>query len=234
MLRKRKLLECNNESQENAFNLSISDLMAGFLSIFILAVCYFMMNLGQVKEQYEGNQALRSEMLIEIQKEMDTKGIEVQISIDQGVIHLPEEYLFEEAKADITPEGQEKIHVLSKALHYILSQKKYADAVETIFIEGHTDNIPIENEEFYSNWELSTQRAINTWKLIQSDAAELGPFEEEDTEFMKNNKGEPFFACSGFAATRPLNENATPEERQANRRIDLRFTMMPPKDAAKR
>ncbi len=232
MLKRRRAVECG-ENHENAFNLSISDLMAGFLSIFILAVCYFMLNVGQVKEQYEGNQELRSQMLLEIQKEMDKQGITVQINTEQGVVHLPEEYLFEEAKADIKPEGQEKIRVLSQVLHQILTQKVYADAVETIFVEGHTDNIPIENDEFKSNWELSTQRAINTWKLIQSDEAELGPFEEEDESFLRNRKGEPFFACSGFAATRPLNDNATPEARQSNRRIDLRFAMMPPKDPAK-
>ena len=58
------------ENHENAFNLSISDLMAGMLSIFILAVCYFMLNLGQVKDQYMGNNAKRDQLLEEIQEEM--------------------------------------------------------------------------------------------------------------------------------------------------------------------
>ena len=64
-----------SENKENAFTLSISDLMAGLLSVFILAVCYFMFNLGQVKDQYTGNMEMRDDMLEEIKAELDQKGI---------------------------------------------------------------------------------------------------------------------------------------------------------------
>ena len=47
---------------------------------------------------------------------------------------------------------------------------------------------------------------------------------------MKNKNGEPLFSCSGYADTRPISGNDTEEGRQENRRIDLRFTMIPPAD----
>ncbi|WP_445083870.1 OmpA/MotB family protein [Candidatus Vondammii sp. HM_W22] len=33
------------------------------------------------------------------------------------------------------------------------------DSGNAISVEGHTDNIPISNERYPSNWELSAQRA---------------------------------------------------------------------------
>ena len=175
------------ENHENAFNLSISDLMAGMLSVFILAVCYFMLNLGQVKDQYMGNNAKRDQLLEEIQEEMSERGISVKIDKKQGVLRIP------------------------------------------VFIEGHTDNVDIHTDEFPSNWELSTKRAINTWNLMRGDVPEL------DRE--KNANEQPIFSCSGYADTRPIVDDEYDEDseegRQANRRIDLRFTMMPPVDESK-
>ena len=189
------------ENHENAFNLSISDLMAGMLSVFILAVCYFMLNLGQVKDQYMGNNAKRDQLLEEIQEEMSERGISVKIDKKQGVLRM----------------------------YQLLDKKEYKNVVETVFIEGHTDNVDIHTDEFPSNWELSTKRAINTWNLMRGDVPEL------DRE--KNANEQPIFSCSGYADTRPIvddeyDENSE-EGRQANRRIDLRFTMMPPVDESK-
>lgn len=50
-----------------------------------------------------------------------------------------------------------------------------------------------------------------------------------------NANGVPIFSCSGYADTRPVKDDAFDENsvegRQANRRIDIRFVMMPPKDS---
>ena len=40
---------------------------------------------------------------------------------------------------------------------------------------------------------------------------------------------EKLFSCSGYADTRPIATNDTAEGKMANRRIDIRFTMTPPK-----
>lgn len=169
----------------NAFNLSISDLMAGVLSIFILAVCYFMLNLGEVKDQYTGNIEKRSQLLEEIQAEMTEKGILVKVDKEQGVLRIPEGALFAQGQADIKEDGQAVIYDLGEALKNVLSKDEYKTAIETIFIEGHTDNVPIENAEFHSNWELSTQRAINTWNLMRMDIPTL--------DGIRNMQGQPIF-----------------------------------------
>ena len=57
--RSKKLIPAPND----AFAVSISDLMAGLLSIFILALTYFMLNLNQVTQQYTGNTEKRNQIL---------------------------------------------------------------------------------------------------------------------------------------------------------------------------
>jgi flagellar motor protein MotB len=135
--------------------------------------------------------------------------------------------LFESGHADIKPEGRQAIQQLSQILYGELTKPEYKNAVETVFIEGHTDNVPIQNQYFQSNWELSTQRAINTWNLMRFDVVGLNT--------LVNANGVPIFSCSGYADTRPVKDDAFDENsvegRQANRRIDIRFVMMPPKDS---
>ncbi len=75
-----------------------------------------------------------------------------------------------------------------------------------LFIEGHTDNIPIRTKYFPSNWELSTVRATTVLrKLIK-----LGVPSDR-------------LAAVGLADTKPIRDNGTPEGRAVNRRVEFKF-----------
>jgi chemotaxis protein MotB len=76
-----------------------------------------------------------------------------------------------------------------------------------IQVEGHTDNVPIETERFPSNWELSTLRAVNILRHLQ----ERGGIPSSR------------LLAVGFAQYRPAADNATPEGRRKNRRIEIFF-----------
>ena len=72
-------------------------------------------------------------------------------------------------------------------------------------IEGHTDNIPIHNERFASNWELSTARATGMVRI-----------------FLERYGFPPArLAAAGYAEFHPVAPNATAEERGQNRRVDI-------------
>lgn len=228
-MRKIRLQKEPEGADGDAFTLSISDLMAGLLSIFILALSYFMLNLGEVTNQYTGNTEKRNELLKNMQQDMANRGVKVTIDKKQGVLRIPESVLFAQGEAVIKPEGQYAVNSLSQVLYETLTEEKYAHAVETVFIEGHTDNVPIETPEFHSNWELSTQRAINTWNLMRMD--------QEALNTIVNANDQPVFSCSGYAETRPITDDPydenSEEGRAANRRIDIRVTMMPPTTSGK-
>ncbi len=74
-----------------------------------------------------------------------------------------------------------------------------------IMVAGHTDNIPIRTGRFRSNWELSSARAVT---VLHS---------------LLRNKGieEHRVVVEGFADTKPLVSNDTPQGRAKNRRLEL-------------
>ena len=74
-----------------------------------------------------------------------------------------------------------------------------------IRIEGHTDNVPISNEQFSSNWELSTARAVNVVKYFISE----GGIPPER------------LSAAGYADSKPLSPNVSDHNREINRRVEV-------------
>lgn len=75
-----------------------------------------------------------------------------------------------------------------------------------LFILGHTDSVPIETTQFPSNWELSGARASAALRYLVEHG--LNPRR---------------LVAVGFADSRPIDSNATPEGRSRNRRVEFLF-----------
>lgn len=196
--------------------------MSGLLAIFILVLAYFILNFSQATAQLTQNDINRAELLHLIQRELEKEGVKVTVDEQHGILRISEGVLFDLGQADIKSEGQVVIQKLGNILGNTLETEQFKGKVETIFIEGHTDNIPINTGIFPSNWELSVKRAINTWLTMSNSNPKLTT--------LLNNKNELIFSVSGYAETRPIKGNNTDAERQENRRIDIRFSMSPPSD----
>ena len=150
-------------SEDAGYWISISDLMAGLLIIFILSLTYYMLNYSEKTSRLIDNDRVRTEIILTIEKYLRDRGIlDVQVDIEHGVLRLPEGILFDSGEAEIKFQGRGVIQVLGPTLQDVLDRDEYAGRVETVFVEGHTDSMPI-HKKFASNWELSTQRAINAW-----------------------------------------------------------------------
>ena len=76
---------------------------------------------------------------------------------------------------------------------------------ESIRIEGHTDNVPIHNLHFASNWELSTARSTELVRLF-IDRYHVDPAR---------------LSAAGYAEFHPVDDNDSAEGRARNRRIDV-------------
>ncbi len=216
----RRRMEEREEGRQDFFTISISDLMASLLAIFMLTICYFILNFSQATAQLTQNDVTRAELLMRIHEQLAQDGIKVTIDEQHGILRISEGVLFDVGTAEVKPKGRRVIHKLGVILTDVLQSDEFAGTVETIFIEGHTDDVPINSPDFPSNWELSTKRAINTWRLMVAGSPLL--------DQLKNESGQPIFSCSGYAETRPIADNADAEGRRSNRRIDIRFTMTPP------
>ncbi|KXS40607.1 MAG: chemotaxis protein MotB, partial [Candidatus Frackibacter sp. T328-2] len=74
-----------------------------------------------------------------------------------------------------------------------------------IMVEGHTDDLPINNSRFPSNWELSTARATNVVR-----------------HFIENNGIDPAkLSAAGYAKYKPIKPNTNAKNRSLNRRVDV-------------
>lgn len=72
-------------------------------------------------------------------------------------------------------------------------------------VEGHTDNVPIHNAQFTTNWELSSVRATTIARYLLDHGA-ANPIQ---------------LSAAGYAEFHPVATNTTEEGRARNRRVDI-------------
>ncbi len=112
------------------------------------------------------------------------------------MISLPESILFQSGEARVRSEALPFLKALSEVL---LEMGRH------IRILGHTDNVPIRTAQFPSNWELSAVRAVMVVRIF----SEL--YEVPITHL----------SATGFADSKPVATNDTPEGRTKNRRVEI-------------
>ena len=125
----------------------------------------------------------------------------VQVVGDRFVFQS--EVLFPPGGADITPAGQDQMRALATTLKEV-AQDIPADVNWIMRVDGHADRTPVVRGLFMSNWELSSQRAINVVKLLIEEGVPANRL-----------------AATGFGEFQPL-DGAGGLAR--NRRIELRLT----------
>ncbi len=130
---------------------------------------------------------LDSEAIPGVSLEMDERGV---------TIRFADQVFFDLGKADLKPEARRILDSVAPTLK---------DLPNPIRVEGHTDNLPINNVEFASNWELSVRRATNVVRYLIEEKG----FDPEN------------LSAAGYAEYRPLRPNDTPENRALNRRVDI-------------
>jgi chemotaxis protein MotB len=121
---------------------------------------------------------------------VDREGLKISLE-EQG-----ENVFFESGSAELTPRMRELMNRLAPKLTKLMDQHE-------IIIEGHTDNIPIKNDLYLSNWELSSERATNVVEyLIKAH------------DFPAGRMG-----AMGYGENRPVAANDSPANRARNRRV---------------
>lgn len=128
--------------------------------------------------------------------EIRNREVEVRMSSEGLVISLREMGFFPSGQAQMFSTALPKLARIAK----LLNKDGFG-----IRVEGHTDNVPIHNSAFKSNWELSTTRATEVVGLL-----------------VTNDHLDPRrLSVGGFAEFRPVADNQSAEGRQMNRRVDL-------------
>lgn len=120
---------------------------------------------------------------------------------------LSTDSLFESASTTLRPEGEDSLQALARQL-----ERTYPD--RQVRVEGHSDDRPLSEslqEQFATNWELSTARAATVVRTLL-EMTSLAPRQ---------------FAAVGYGSSRPRASNETPGGRRRNRRVRVAVLPVP-------
>lgn len=150
----------------------------------------------KLAEETQQLSELKTELDIYIQESGLDSQLKTALNNHQLLITFSDTALFDPASAELKPQAEQ----LARSIGEMLA--KYPDYA--IMVSGHTDNVPINNWRYPSNWELSTARAVNFMKvLLESD---IDPSR---------------VSAAGYGEYNPVADNDTPEGRAANRRVEV-------------
>ncbi len=116
------------------------------------------------------------------------------------------EVLFASGEAELGHDGREQLQQLATTLTEI-SATIPADVDWVLRVDGHTDERPISNEHFPSNWELSAARALSVVKFLIDSG--IPPDR---------------LVAAGFGQFHPLDQRRDEIGFRRNRRIEFKLT----------
>ena len=141
-------------------------------------------------------QQIQKDLQASLAKEIGARTVSVTATREGIVVSLRELGFFDSGSTALQPDA------ISTLGNFV----KVAGPLQArIRIEGHTDNVPIHNARFDSNWELSTARATEITKLF----------------ITKYSMAPRRLSASGYGEYYPIASNDTPQGRATNRRVDL-------------
>ncbi|EJB8391758.1 OmpA family protein [Pseudomonas aeruginosa] len=220
---------------EDPYWKSFVDIMSALLVLFILASVVLILQLmeksadfDQQVEQLKKAETVRQQILDEAVEKLRQRGIKVEVSENHTVLRIPNELLgFDTGAFEIQPRYQPTALEIGEVINQVISRDDRVNYLDTIFIEGHTDNRPFPGFMGKGNWGLSTFRAISLWQFWSTEMPEA-----ERLNRLSNQDGEPLFSVSGYAETRPVSKQQDGEDDyRLNRRIDIRFTIRRPQSS---
>ncbi len=140
--------------------------------------------------------ALEKQLSGALAPEIQRHVVALKTSREGLVITLREVGFFDSGSAELRPTSEAAVRRIAQVL---MAQPN------NIRFEGHTDNVPIHNAQFASNWELSTARATEMIRLFIT---------RYDFPPMR-------LSAAGYAEYHPVASNLAPEGRAQNRRVDV-------------
>ena len=156
---------------------------------------------GQEPEEADGAEPSIEETVAELNEQIKVENQEDNIEVTQGmegiVIRIKDQAIFTSGKASVKEEILPLLTKIGAVLNRLPNKME---------IEGHTDDVPIKNDQFPNNYWLSSARALSVLDVL---AEEVGI--------------EPGrMSAIGHGEHRPLQPNDSAESRAENRRVEIK------------
>jgi chemotaxis protein MotB len=156
--------------------------------------------LNKVSESKTVDQAAKQELekaAQDIAAQFDRKDTFVESTEEEITVGLSSAVTFASGDAALSDAALKPLERVAEIL---------AKLPNTVRVEGHTDDVPIQSARFPSNWHLSTARAQSVVRMLIARGVEPRRLQNV-----------------GYAETRPRQPNDTPEHRGENRRIEIKI-----------
>jgi chemotaxis protein MotB len=124
--------------------------------------------------------------------------IDIEALDDRVILRLKDEMTFDPGSDQLKEEAKPILATLRQVIEEVPGE---------VMVTGHTDDTPIANALYTSNWALSAARAVSVVNFLLSDST----------------IADRRLAAVGYGASRPMAPNDTPEHRAMNRRVELVF-----------
>ncbi|TGK20868.1 endoflagellar motor protein [Leptospira fluminis] len=126
---------------------------------------------------------------------IDAGKLKIRIVDGRMVVVLSSDILFPPGSASLSAKGADAIKEVTGILASLQGRR--------FQVEGHTDDVPT-GVKGYSNWELASARALNVLHTMT-----------------KAGMPEDRISAASMGSSRPAVPNTTPENKAANRRIEI-------------
>ena len=143
----------------------------------------------------ERRAALFRDLALKLKKMVDAGELKIVLRDGRMVLQLPNEVLFDSGRTVLKSNGKEALATIAQALNS-LAERHFQ-------VAGHTDNVPIQNANFASNWELSCGRALVVVHFLIGEGVPPS-----------------LLSAAGFGEFDPVASNENSDGRQANRRTE--------------
>lgn len=161
---------------------------------------------GEASEENEERDKATEE-LVKMASDFKTyfaqQNLQDKIDVEQNeqyiTLNFKDGILFDSGKAELKQEALGALEIVANEL------ARYPE--NSIKIEGHADNMPINTERFPNNWYLSAARAISV-AMYFTDTKGFSPER---------------ISAEGYGEFRPKVPNDTPENRSVNRRVEIKI-----------
>lgn len=152
--------------------------------------------LRRQKAAAEARAAVFRNLVAKLQQMISSKELTVRPRNGRLIIALPNDILFDSGSTTLKPAGQKALEKIAAVLATIEDRQ--------FLVAGHTDNVPIKTGKYSSNWELSTERAVNVVTFL-----------------VKKGMAPKNLSAAGYSEFDPVAANDTEPNKAQNRRIEI-------------
>jgi chemotaxis protein MotB len=147
--------------------------------------------------------SLETDLVAALNREKGQQDVMIERIADRVILTFPERIVFDPGQAKLLSSAQTTLDRVAS----FINERSFL----IVEVQGHTDDRPINNTRYPSNWELSVDRAMQVSRALIG----LGVNPTQ-------------LSVKGFGEYRPHVPNDSEASRLRNRRVEIQFSVSPP------